>query len=183
MNRELRCGRALCQGSSVTTQMASSQSKRMLSPPLLPLATLVSLVVLYSLSTRQPLYHLVSAGRPRSWRWLLSVALAAPTDTMSFRLWRDADCIHFKTESKCIQIRCPGTFIRLLAIGFGCRTPVQAPGLPGSVSRWRAYDAKIPADLLVDSTAARRHVSAALPAPLQLDAEYMCRKLKWSTRP
>ena len=79
----------------------------------------------------------------------VTVALAAPTDTMRFRLRRDAHFIHFKTESKCIQIRCPETFVRLLAIGFSCRTPVQAPGLPGSVSRWRAYDAKISADLLV----------------------------------
>ena len=41
------------------------------------------------------------------------------------------------------------TFLRLLAIGFRCAAPVQAPGLPDSVSSRRAYDARIPANLLV----------------------------------
>ena len=78
-----------------------------------------------------------------------TVSLAVLINTMSFTLWHDAHYIHFKTESKCVQTRFPETFIRLIALGFRCGAPVEAPGLPGSVSRLTAYDASISANLLV----------------------------------
>ena len=78
-----------------------------------------------------------------------TIAYAALIDSNSFRLNRDAVFIGFNSESRCIEITCPMTFLRLLAIGFRCAAPVQAPGLPDSVSSRRAYDARIPANLLV----------------------------------
>ena len=80
----------------------------------------------------------------------VTVALAALIDRMSFKQRRDTRFIRFKKAgSKCIKLKCPTKFIRLLAVGFGCRAPVPAPGLPDSVSRRRAYDAKIPTNSLV----------------------------------
>ena len=80
----------------------------------------------------------------------VTVALAALIDRVRFRRLRDTRFIRFKrAESRCIKLRCPTKFIRLLATGFGCRAPVPAPDLPDSVSRWRAYDAKIPTNSLV----------------------------------
>ena len=78
-----------------------------------------------------------------------TIALAALIDSNRFRVNRDAVFIGFSSDSRCIEITCPTNFIRLLAIGFRCAAPVQAPGLPDSVSSRRAYDARIPANLLV----------------------------------
>ena len=78
-----------------------------------------------------------------------TVALAALIDSRRFRVQRDALFIGFSSESKCLEFTCPTTFTRLLAIGFGCQSPVQAPGLPSTVSRLSAYDARVPASQLV----------------------------------
>ena len=77
------------------------------------------------------------------------VALAALIDSIRFRLRRDVAYIGFSRETKCIEITCPTNFLRLLAIGFRCRAPQQAPGLPATNSRLRAYDARIPTNQLV----------------------------------
>ena len=78
------------------------------------------------------------------------VALAALIDRVNFNKIRDTRFFRLgSTGPACIRITCPKSFIRLLAVGFRCRAPVHAPGLPDSISKLPAYDAKIPENSLV----------------------------------
>ena len=80
-------------------------------------------------------------------RAIAAIAALIDKDKLSIR----RNLLFFRAGSHCIEVSCPTNFLRLFGYAFRsrCRAPVQAPGLPSTVSRLRAYDAKVTPDLLV----------------------------------
>ena len=76
-------------------------------------------------------------------------AIAALID----KLWlsRKRDVTFLGAGSHCLEVSCPTNYWRLIGVVFRsrCRAPIQAPGLPRTVSKFNVYDAKVPTDLLV----------------------------------
>ena len=78
-----------------------------------------------------------------------TIAIAALIDKDNLSIRRNL--LFFRAGSHCMEVSCPTNFLHLFGYAFGsrCRAPVQAPGLPPTVSRFRVYDAKVTPDLLV----------------------------------
>ena len=80
-------------------------------------------------------------------RAIAAIAALIDKDNLSIR----RNLLFFRAGSHCMEVSCPTNFLHLFGYAFGsrCRAPVQAPGLPPTVSRFRVYHAKVTPDLLV----------------------------------